>query len=168
MKMTKKLIIASIVLPLVLSTGSAFAFGGKDNKGNKGGHGECRVGLDRGMMKQLELTDAQKDQFKTLKKATKEERKNKGEGNSKQHQAERLAGLDKVNSLLLADKFDPAQATEIATEMASKQIKRQVSMLNNQYQMISILTPEQKTKFVEIQKERLNDCAEKMSDRHDK
>lgn len=168
MKMTKKLIIASIVLPLVLSTGSALAFGGKDNKGNKGGHGECRVGLDRGMMKQLELTDAQKEQLKTLRKATKEERKNKASGSPEQHQAERLAGLEKVNNLLLADKFDPAKATEIAQEMAQKQIKRQVSMLNNQYKMISILTPEQKTKFVEIQKERLSNCAEKMSDRHDK
>lgn len=168
MKMTKKLIIASVVLPLVLSTGGALAFGGKDNKGHKGNHGECRVGLDRGIMKQLELTDAQKEQFKTLRKATKEEHKNKGEGNPEQHQAERLAGIEKVNSLLLADKFDPAKATNIAKEMAQKQIKRQVSMLNNQYQMISILTPEQKTAFVELQKERLSDCAEKMSDRHDK
>jgi len=165
MKMTKKLIIASIVLPLVLSTGSAFAFGGKDNKGHKG---ECRVGLDRGIMKQLELTDAQKEQFKTLRKATKEERKNKGEGNPKQHQAERLANLEKVNDLLLAEKFDPAKATKIAQDMAQKQIKRQVNMLNNQYKSLSILTPEQKTKFVELQKERLNDCAEKMADRHDK
>ncbi|ETX10282.1 periplasmic repressor CpxP [Marinomonas ushuaiensis DSM 15871] len=165
MKMTKKLIIASVVLPLVLSTGSAFAFGGKDNKGHKG---ECRVGMDRGIMKQLELTDIQKEQFKTLRKATKEERKNKGKDKPEQHQAKRLADFEKVNSLLLADKFDPAKATEIAQKMAQKQIKRQVSLLNNQYQMISILTPEQKTKFVELQKERLNDCAEKRADRHDK
>lgn len=165
MKMTKKLIIASVVLPLVLSTGSALAFGGKDNKGHKG---ECSVGLDRGIMKQLELTDTQKEQFKTLRKATKEERKNRGEGNPEQHQAERLASLEKVNDLLLADSFDPAKATNIAKDMAQKQIKRQVNMLNNQYKMISILTPEQKTKFVELQKEHLNDCAEKMAERRGK
>lgn len=164
MKMTKKLIIASVVLPLILSTGSALAFGGKDNKGHKDHHNECRVGLDRNIMKELKLTDTQKEQFKTLHEANKEEHKNKSEGKLE----ERLADLEKVNTLLLADKFDSAVATSIAQEMAEKQIKRKVHRLGNQYKMISILTPEQKTQFVELQKKRLSKCTEKMSDRHNK
>jgi protein CpxP len=160
MKMAKKLILASVVLPLVLSTGSAFAFGGKDHKGN---HEQCRPGLDRGMMKELELTDAQKDQFKALRKANKEERKDKSKGDPEQRKEVQEQKLEQLNALLLADKFDPAKATELARERAQKQIQRQVNMLNKQYKMLSILTPEQKEKFVELQEERLDECAEDRS-----
>lgn len=154
MKMAKKLILASVVLPLVLST-SAFAFGGKDHKGPQE---ECRPGLDRGMMKELNLTDSQKEQFKTLRQANKEEMKERFNDNKEQGEKARMAHFDKVNSLLMADKFDPAKATELAQEMSDKQVKRQVDMLSKQHKMLSILTPEQKTKFIELQKERMEDC----------
>ncbi|MEP3350856.1 MAG: CpxP family protein [Marinomonas sp.] len=164
MKMAKKIILASVVLPFALSAGSALAFGGKDHKG---GDGQCFPGLDRGILKQLELTDAQKDQLKELRKANKEDRKANSEdrkenGISEERKEAQAQKLEQLNGLLLADKFDPAEATKIAQEMAQKHIKRQVSMLNKQYQMISILTPEQKEKFVELQEERLDNCAEKM------
>ena len=154
MKMAKKLILASVVLPLVLST-SAFAFGGKDHKGPQE---ECRPGLDRGMMKELNLTDSQKEQFKTLRQANKEEMKERFNDNKEQGEKARMAHFDKVNSLLMADKFDPAKATELAQEMSDKHVKRQVDMLSKQHKMLSILTPEQKTKFIELQKERMEDC----------
>ena len=154
MKMAKKLILASVVLPLVLST-SAFAFGGKDHKGSQE---ECRPGLDRGMMKELNLTDSQKEQFKTLRQANKEEMKERFNDKKEQGEKARMAHFDKVNSLLMADKFDPAKATELAQEMSDKHVKRQVDMLSKQHKMLSILTPEQKTKFIELQKERMEDC----------
>ncbi|WP_219702914.1 CpxP family protein [Marinomonas lutimaris] len=154
MKMAKKLILASVVLPLVLST-SAFAFGGKDHKGPQD---ECRPGLDRGMMKELNLTDTQKEQFKTLRQANKEEMKGRFNDQKEQGEKARMAHFDKVNALLTADKFDPAKATELAQEMSDKQVKRQVDMLSKQHKMLSILTPEQKTKFIELQKERMEDC----------
>ena len=154
MKMAKKLILASVVLPLVLST-SAFAFGGKDHKGPQE---ECRPGLDRGMMKELNLTDSQKEQFKTLRQANKEEMKERFNDKKEQGEKARMAHFDKVNSLLMADKFDPAKATELAQEMSDKHVKRQVDMLSKQHKMLSILTPEQKTKFIELQKERMEDC----------
>lgn len=153
MKMAKKLIIAAVVFPLVLST-SAFAFVGKDHKGPQ----ECRPGLNRGMMKDLNLTDSQKEQFKTLRKENKQAMK---EGfNDKREQGEnaRMAHFDKINALLTAEKFDPAKATELAQEKSDKQVKRQVEMLSNQHKMLSILTPEQKTKFIDLQKERMEDC----------
>lgn len=154
MKIAKKLILASVVLPLVLST-SAFAFGGKDHKGP---HDECRPGLDRGMMKELDLTDSQKEQFKTLRQANKEERKEGFNDKREQGEKSRMAHFDKVNSLLMAEKFDPAKATQLAQEMSNKQVERQVDMLSKQHKMLSILTPEQKAKFIELQKERMEDC----------
>ena len=158
MKMAKKLILAAVVLPLVLST-SAFAFGGKDHQGPRE---ECRPGLDRGMMKELNLTDSQKEQFKTLRQANKEEMKARFNDEKEQGEKSRMAHFDKVNSLLMAEKFDPAKATQLAKEMSNKQIERQVNMLSKQHQMLSILTPEQKTQFIELQKERLDDCADDM------
>lgn len=158
MKMAKKLILASVVLPLVLST-SAYAFGGKDHKGQ---HGECRPGLDRGLMKELNLTDSQKEQFKTLRQANKEEMKERFNDKREQSKTARMAHFDKVNDLITADKFDPAKATELAQEMSNQHIERQVEKLNKQHKMLSILTPEQKTQFIELQKERLDDCADDM------
>lgn len=160
MKMSKKLIIASIALPLALSATGAFAFGGKHHQDR---HEECRQGLDRDMMKELNLTDSQKEQFKTLRQANKEEMKERFKGEQPEQRGElREDRAKKLNDLLLADKFDPAKATEIAQERSNKQVERQVKMLSKQHKMLSILTPEQKKQFVELQKERLEECSDDM------
>ncbi|CAK4069874.1 MULTISPECIES: CpxP family protein [Vibrio] len=163
MKMAKKLVVAAVVLPLTLGTASAFAFGGKDHK--KGGHGECGGGFDRGMMRQLDLTDAQKEQLKEMREAGKQEMKANFKGNFSERQAEMQAHHAKVQQLVLADNFDQAAADELAKAMVEKQTERKVKMLEKQHQMLSILTPEQKAKFTELQQERMGKCAEKMQKR---
>ncbi|PYF83379.1 protein CpxP [Marinomonas alcarazii] len=159
MKIAKKLIIASVVLPLIVST-SAFAFGGK---GHKGPHDECRpgFGFDRSIMKDLDLTDAQKDQFKALRQANKAEMK-KHVREDKPKAEMRAERTQKMNELLLAETFDPAKATSLAQALSDKQVVRQVDMLSKQHKMLSILTPEQKDKFVELQKDRQEKCANDM------
>jgi len=164
MKMAKKLIIASVVLPLALSATGVLAFGGKNHDDR---HEECRPGLDRDMMKGLNLTDSQKEQFKTLRQANRKEMKERFEGKSEQRDEMREARGKKLNDLLLADKFDPAKATAIAQEMSDKQVEHQVNMLSKQHKMLSILTPKQKEQFVELQKERLEECADNMPRRHE-
>ena len=164
MKMAKRLIIASIVLPLTLSATGAFASGGKHHKNR---HDDCRPSLDRGM-KELNLTDNQKEQFKTLRQANEAERQAKHKGEPKQREAMREARANKLNTLLLADKFDPAKATEIAQGMSKKRVERQVQMLSKQHKMLSILTPEQKEKFIDLQKKRLEKCGDGMSRHHGK
>ncbi|ETI58704.1 CpxP family protein [Marinomonas profundimaris] len=161
MKMTKKLIIASVVLPLTLSAAGAFAFGGKHHEDR---HDECRPGsgLDRGMIRELNLTDSQKEQFKTLRQANRDEMRERFQGEPEQRGEIREARAEKLNDLLLADKFDAAKATKMAQEMSNKQVERQVEMLSKQHKMLSILTPEQKQQFVELQKERLEDCGDDM------
>ncbi|WP_417528592.1 CpxP family protein [Marinomonas shanghaiensis] len=165
MKTAKKLILASIVLPLILSTTSVFAHGGNEPQGPRG---ECRPGLDRDMMKELDLTASQKEQFKELRQANKEAMKEKFKDKQQADDAMRDAHFNKLNDLLLADKFDPAKATALAQEMANKQVERQVDMLSKQHKMLSILTPEQKAKFIELQKERMEDCADDMPRHHGK
>ncbi|QRV24579.1 CpxP family protein [Marinomonas foliarum] len=155
MKISKKLILASVVLPLIIST-SAFAFGGKNHKGP---HEECRpgFGFDRGIMKDLDLTDTQKDQLKTLRQANKDEIKKRFSENKPKAEM-RAERTQKMNDVLLADTFDPAKATALAQAFVNKQVERQVDMLSKQHKMLSILTPDQKAKFVELQKEHMEDC----------
>ncbi|CAE6887747.1 COG3678 P pilus assembly Cpx signaling pathway [Vibrio sp. B1REV9] len=166
MKSAKKLVLAAVVLPLTLGAASAFAFGGKDH--HKGPNGECGMGMDRGIMRQLDLTDAQKDQLKDMREANKAEMKAKFADGKEARMAERQAHHDKVQALLLADNFDEAAASDLAKEMVEKQTDRRVKMLEKKHQMLSVLTPEQKAKFVELQKERQQKCGEKMQKRMQK
>ncbi|MCG9599202.1 CpxP family protein [Vibrio sp. Isolate25] len=161
MKTAKKLILAAVILPLTLGTASAFAFGGKDHK--KGHHGE--FGFDRGIMRQLDLTDAQKEQMKVLRETSKTEMKAEFKQNFETRHAEMQANKEKLQALVLADTFDKVAANELAKQMIEQQTARKVKMLEKQHQMLSILTPEQKTKYVELQKERAEKRFNKMQER---
>ena len=167
MKMTKKLVLAAAALPLVFGTASAYAYGGGDKGDHKGMHGKCG-GFDKKIMRQLDLTDAQKDQLKEMREANKAEMKAKFADGHEARMAERQAHHDKVQALLLADNFDEAAANDLAKEMVEKQTERRVKMMEKKHQMLSVLTPEQKTKFVELQKERQQKCGEKMQKRMEK
>ncbi|EGQ7844928.1 CpxP family protein [Vibrio alginolyticus] len=166
MKSAKKLVLAAVVLPLTLGAASAFAYGGKNH--HKGPRDECGMGMDRGVMRQLDLTDAQKDQLKEMREANKVEMKAKFADGKEARMAERQAHHAKVQSLLLADNFDEAQATELAKEMVERQTERRVQMLERKHQMLSVLTPEQKAKFVELQNERMQECGDRMHKRMEK
>ena len=162
MKMTKQLIIASIVLPLTLGATSSFAHGDKGEKGPRGPQQECRMGdFDRGMMKELALTDSQKEQLKEMRKANREAMKAEFENAPKPDMEAREAHMNQLKELMMADSFNPAKATELAKEMSEKRIERQVNMLSQQHKMLSVLTAEQKAKFFELQQERADDCTDK-------
>ena len=157
MKTVKKLVLAAAIVPMAFASASAFAFGGKGE--HRGGH--CQGGMERGMMKQLDLTDAQKTQFKQMREANRKQMKGNFEANFETRQAHHA----KVQQLLLADSFDQAEANALAKQMVEQQTERRVKMMEKRHQMLSILTPEQKAKFVELSNERMNKCAEKRKDR---
>ncbi|GAK86710.1 P pilus assembly/Cpx signaling pathway, periplasmic inhibitor/zinc-resistance associated protein [Vibrio ponticus] len=161
MKTVKKLVLAAAVVPMVFASASALAFGGKGE--HKGGH--CQGGMDRGIIKQLDLTDAQKDQLKEMRETNKAQMKENYQANFEARKAERQAQHEKVQQLVLADNFDQAAANELAKQMVEKQTERKVKMLEKQHQMLSVLTPEQKAKFVELSKERMEKCADKRKHR---
>lgn len=169
LKMTKKLLLASVALPFIISASSAFAYGGKDHKDHH--DNECRPGLDREIMKELNLTDSQKEQFKTLRQSHKEDMKDRAKGHSEQRGEKQDQRAEQLNDLLLADTFDAAKATAMAKEMQShreerkekqdsSKVERQVQMLSKQHEMLSILTPEQKAKFIELQKDQMQECGD--------
>lgn len=160
MKSANKLVLAAVVLPLTLGAAGAFAYGGKDQ--HKGHQDECGRGMDRGIMRQLNLTDTQRDQLQSLRDANRAEMKGKYAAERDVRMAERQAYHAKVQALVLADDFDEAQATALAKEMVEQQIERRVQMLEKKHQMLRVLTPEQKAEFVKLQDERVQACDERM------
>ncbi|MGR5389927.1 CpxP family protein [Vibrio crassostreae] len=167
MKMTKKLVLAAAALPLIFGTASAYAYGGGDKGDHKGMHGKCS-GFDKKVMRQLDLTDAQKAELKEMREANRAEMKEKHSGNKADKMAKMKAHQEKVQALVLADNFDEAAANDLASQMVEKQTERRVAMLKKQHQMMSVLTPEQKTQLKEIQQERMTKCADKMEKRMNK
>lgn len=166
MNTAKKMVLAAVVLPLTLGTASAWAFGGGGKDNHKGPRDECRVGLDRGIMRQLDLTEEQQAQLKEMREAGRSEKK--GNKASPNRQAEMQAHRAKVQALVLADTFDQAAAQELAKEMVEQQTQHRVAKFEKEHKMLSVLTPEQKAKFVELQQERATECGEKMQKRMNK
>ncbi len=163
MKLAKKVVIAALVLPLTVATASAYAFGGgKDH--HKGGFDRCG-GLDKKVFRQLDLTNEQQDQLKQMRETNREEMKAQFQGNFESKRAEMQARHQKRQALVLAESFDEQAANELANEMVAQQAEKRVRMLEKQHQMLSILTPEQKTKLQELQAERMDTCLTKMQSR---
>lgn len=146
MNMTKKMILAAVVLPLTLGTASAFAYGGK---GKFNHHGMCGMQNERAMARQLNLTPEQQNQLRNMR------------GQNRQAMQENRFGLsDEVRTLraqeralMLAPDFDQAAANELATQMVNSQVERRVKMMENRHKMMNILTDEQKANLQAIQQE---------------
>ncbi len=166
MKSAKKLVLAAVVLPLTLGAAGAFAYGGKDQQ--KGPRDECGPGMDRGIMRQLDLTDAQKDQLQSLRDANRAEMRGRNSADRDARRSERQAYHAKMQALVLADSFDEAQANALAKEMVEKQTERRVKMLEKKHQMLSVLTSEQKTEFAKLQNEGMQECGDRMQKRMSK
>ncbi|ADZ92389.1 CpxP family protein [Marinomonas mediterranea] len=165
MKNAKKLIVAAIVLPLTLSATGAFAFGGKDHGRkfeSKMERGFCGGGIDRGMFKKLDLTDEQKDKIKSLKSENRVQKKAFFVEHFSKDMKERDANRAKVQDLVLAESFDAEAASQLADEMAKKKSLLMVKKMEAQHAMLSVLTAEQKEKFVAFQKEKVERCEEKV------
>ncbi len=169
MKFSKKWVIAATVLPLALGSASALAYGGgKGGHHGKGGEGMCGGFDGKRMFRELDLTDAQKEQMKQLRESNKAQMKQKFDGDFTAKKAEMQAHQQQMQDLVLADTFDADAANALATQMVEKQAERRVKMLEKQHEMMSILTPEQKAKFKELSQERMEKCWSKMEKRAEK
>lgn len=142
MNMSKRVLVVMMALPLLVGS-VAYADGGHRDGGHYGGKGGSACGM-HGAMEQLNLTDEQKAEMKALRQSGKERMYAKGSDDN------RKAHHEKVDKLIMAEQFDEAQAQEIADEMASMHSQRIVQRFANQHQMMSILTPEQKEKWLEL------------------
>lgn len=163
MKLNKKLVLAAVALPLTLSSASVYAFGANEHQGEK--YRKCGSEIGLKIMRKLDLTDAQKKQLKDMRTANKAQIKAKTIEHFQAMQAQKQEQTAQIQQLVLADTFDQAAATQLAKTMVEQQVERKVKKLKRDHQMLSILTKEQKAKFIQLSKERAEKCAKKMQQR---
>jgi len=98
------------------------------------------------MFKNLNLTDAQKQQIRDIMKESRKDMK-------RPTLEERRA----MHSIVAADSFDRTKAEAQATQMAANGKARALSMLETQNKMYNVLTPEQKKQFNQDFEKRLTE-----------
>ncbi|MGB2079899.1 MAG: hypothetical protein ACPHV3_08930, partial [Vibrio sp.] len=111
----KKIILASLVLPSLFATSSAFAFGGGDAE-------QCNLGGEQAMLKKLDLSQEQQQRIAQVQQEYLVASKARIVDNMKIYQK----ALQDMNAITYADKFDEAAATKVATQAAQIRIKNQV------------------------------------------
>lgn len=113
-----------------------------EQKRMKSDHGPDRK--LKSMLHNLDLTDAQKAQVKSLVEASKAAKKE-----NRPSEEEMKAKKAEVYALITASKFDEAKAQQLVAVEATKREAGVVDMLKLQNEVYQILTPEQKVKFKE-------------------
>lgn len=139
----KKFTIGLLITALV-ALGTIFAFGqqngeARDGKRMRGHHG--RRGHFR-MMKNLDLTDAQKEQFKAIRQAGKEKTKSLRES--------LRANREQLELVAANGQFNEAQVQAIATQQSGIMAQLIVEKERVKSQIYQILTPEQRAKIQEL------------------
>lgn len=156
MNLSKKLITATLVLPMFLGS-IAYADGHQGDKERhaKKGHGACG---EAALMHQLSLSDAQKSEIKALRSANREQMKDYFEQNGEAMMAARKAQHTQMQKLVMADKFDQGTANKLAEEMSAKHASMMVKKLEHEHKLVSVLTPEQKAQYAKLKQEQQQAC----------
>lgn len=170
MKSMKKLVLAAAILPVVLGSAGAYAFGGARSGGGMGGPGDyCGVGFGPRMMDELNLTNEQLGQLRDLRTTRRADRQAQRDSRRAERAPYREEHQQAMQELMLSDQFDEAKARQLAQEMseqmAQQRAEQKVSRMQAQHEMLSVLTDEQKAQLKELQAQRLDQCAAGMGQR---
>lgn len=164
----KKTTIA-LLLTLGLGTATLFAYGGPDGaqgehcKYHKGGNFKHHKGERMmQMIRQLDLSDAQKAQLKQMKEASKAERKSLREQRKAHRQAMQESMRPDMGQFISADKFDKeafkTQMNQRFEARRSMMEQKRATMLERRAdkmeKIFNILTPEQRIKWIELSKQK--------------
>jgi Spy/CpxP family protein refolding chaperone len=154
MKKMTKVILGATVLPILLSSAAVMAKGG-EKEGNKGArHEQCERGAEKGLMKSLNLTAEQQAKMDELRQAGRDSMKNDREARKEQMQAMHK----QEQQLVMAQDFDAKAAQELATKMVNEQAEKRVEKLKKRFEMMNILTAEQKAQLSELQQKQMGSC----------
>lgn len=133
------------------------AYAGHHDEGDKKQHSEMRHHDKHGgmgMLKQLDLSEAQQAQVKQIMQ--------KQRANMKVAMSDRRAHREEMKSLVENDTFDDAKAERLIAQQQDQERTMKMSMLRTQHEIYKVLTPEQREKAKVIRAE----WKEKMKDRH--
>lgn len=103
-------------------------------------------GPEHEMFKGLNLTDAQKQQMRTIMKEAHKDMKRPS-----------LEERRTMHSIIASDSFDQAKAEAQASQMAANGKERALKMMETQNKMYNVLTPEQKKQFNQNFEKRLSE-----------
>jgi periplasmic protein CpxP/Spy len=159
MKNMTKVILATSVLSLALASFGSFAKGGNDTRGDRGGDQrrseQCqRQGERAWMMDELNLTPEQRTQMRKLHQDNRDAMRDKRQAN----QGQMRALHQKENQIVMAKNFDEKAAQSLAKQMVNIQAENRVEHMKKRFETMSVLTPEQKAKFTELQQKKFVDC----------
>ncbi|MEQ9108480.1 MAG: periplasmic heavy metal sensor [Limnobacter sp.] len=133
------------------------AYAGHHEEGGEKQHSEMRHHQKHGgmgMLKQLDLTQAQQAQVKQIMQ--------KQRSDMKTAMSDRRAHREEMKSLVENDTFDAAKAERLIAEQQDQERAMKMSMLRTQHEIYKVLTPEQREKAKVIRAQ----WREKMKDRH--
>ncbi|WP_334119179.1 Spy/CpxP family protein refolding chaperone [Limnobacter sp.] len=133
------------------------AYAGHHEAGDKKQHSEMRHQHKHGgmgMLKQLDLTEAQQAQVNQIMQKQRTEMKSA--------MSDRRAHREEMKSLVENDTFDAARAERLIAQQQDKERAMKLGMLRAQHEVYKVLTPEQREKAKVIRAQ----WKEKMKDRH--
>ncbi|BET27517.1 protein CpxP [Limnobacter thiooxidans] len=131
---------------------------GHHEGGDKKPHSEMRRHHqgEMGMLKKLDLSDAQQTRIDQIMKQQKE--------TMKATMADRRSQRDEMKSLVEQDAFDAAKAERLIAQQQDRERASKMSMLRTQHEIYKVLTPEQREKAKVMRAQ----WKEKMSERRSK
>ena len=154
----KKFIIGFLVLAIV-AIGAIFAFAQKADKGHGRNHFGGRGGFGR-MAEKLNLTDAQKAQFKQIREASK---------TKIQPLMENMKSIRQQLQTATADgKFDEAQVQALATQQANVMAQLTVEKERAKSQMFQVLTADQQAQLKTLKDQMKEKFKERFQNRGNK
>ncbi|MDW6002687.1 Spy/CpxP family protein refolding chaperone [Vibrio mangrovi] len=146
MRVLTKVVLAAVVLPVALGSMNAFA-GNQKGQNRDEQRPMCQRHDERGMFRSLNLTSDQQNKLRALR-----------QGQRAQRQARMQGFRQEMDKLLLAKNFDDKAAQALAQKMVNDQVDRRVAMMRQRHEMLSILTPEQKTQWHKMSQEKRTPC----------
>jgi|GEM_PF-727228 len=158
MKMTKKMILAAVILPITLGSTVVLAAGGGYGPGQgRGFGGDCGRGgmMNPAVFTQLNITSSQKAQMAELRL----QQRDTMQGQRAGRQAEMRAFRQQQRDLVMSADFDEAAAQQLAEQMVQSRVSQRVAMMKQRNAMMNVLTADQKAKLTAIQQDRANECA---------
>ncbi|HUF04478.1 MAG TPA: Spy/CpxP family protein refolding chaperone [Aridibacter sp.] len=158
----KKLTVAILAIAII-AAGAVIIFGqtgGQDGKGNRAyshrGKMHKRGMIGGRMFRHLDLTDAQKEQMKAIRQASREN--TKGLRENSRNVGKQLSELGTDGT------FDQGAVEMLAAKQADIQKQVIIERQKVKAQMFAVLTPDQKAKFAEMKAQ----MAERMKERMEK
>lgn len=147
--------LTTVVMASMLAIGSSAAFAADttpETAQSPANDAMIRTPGQYHMFEGVSLTEQQRQQMRDLMRQARDDLP-----------SVKLAEIEAMHRLVIADKFDEAAVYAQAEKMAQEQVKRQVEMARVRNQMYNLLTPEQKSVLDQKHQQRMQQMEQQIS-----